>query len=166
MTITQLLQMPVGSKTGGFDLVVKRARKTTRIDEKTRLMEVIFIDNTAEINGEVHLEGCENKYILCPQSGMKIKVTVCWLQENEVGKKKLYVDQWGTYTVTADEWEAMRAEGKQAESDEDTVASMCRNTLIRHFIEGYTQHHGKPPECTDEYRKILDRWLGYNLFGK
>jgi hypothetical protein len=161
MTIEQLKQMKVGKegRTGGFQLVLKRARKLKELD-KGYLQEVLFVDQTGEIDGEVLLE----KRIPLT-SGKKIHIVVCWLQDGEKGKR-LYVDQWNPVVLTADEYEAMREKEKGVEPDEDTVASMCRNTLIRHFIEGYTAHHGKPPEYTEEYREILDRWLGYNLLGQ
>ena len=98
MTIKQLLEMPIDkekSKCGGFQLTLKRARNTKPIGKKY-LQEVVFEDETGEIDGAVLL----HRYIPLI-SGHKINITVCWLQpaENKNGKR-LYVEQWRQVTIT------------------------------------------------------------------
>ena len=104
MTINQLLQMPIGveSRSGGFQLTVKVARKTVEVDKKY-LQWVIFMDSTGEIPGEVSLP----KYIPLKKY-QRIHITVCWLQQGENGKK-LYVDQWYPITITEEELCTQRA---------------------------------------------------------
>jgi hypothetical protein len=138
--------MPEGVKTGGFDLVVKRARKTKRIDEKTRLH-----DTTAEIVGELRIEGCANKQMHIPQSGHKIRIIVCWLQDAEKGKR-LYVDQWKLHTWTADEFEASRGMNYSSSDREDEAVV---RSMIRHGIVTAHRHKvGLDKKLTDEQMKI------------
>ena len=90
MTIKQLLDMPIGkekSKCGGFQLTVKRAR-STREHGKKYLQEVLWLDSSGEIPGEVLLPN----YVPLQQNA-NINIVVCWLQQGEKGPK-LYVEQW------------------------------------------------------------------------
>ena len=161
MTIEQLLQMPMGkeNRTGGFQLTVKVARKTVKINQK-HLQWVVFMDETGEIPGEVLLP----KYNPLIKN-QKIHITVCWLQAGEKGKK-LYVDQWYPITYTSDEGIAAYEAGKKNYSPpdeyEDDIEGRCLTWHIAAFIEGYVTKTGQLPECTDENQETLKKWVKFN----
>ena len=93
MTIKQLLDMPIDeekSKCGGFQLTVKTARKTRKVDGRT-VQQVVLSDTTGEIPGDIFMPNSKQCSYL-PRATV-INVVVCWLQPGENGTK-LYVDQW------------------------------------------------------------------------
>ena len=98
MTIQQLLDMPIGEKTGGgFVLVAKKAGKT--FGSASGLMQSItFTDASGDIAADVLLKG--NSKIVRTE---EIKIIVCKIQCTVGEGKKLYVDQWEKVTCTADE---------------------------------------------------------------
>ncbi len=149
MTITQLLEIPVGkeNRTGGFQLTLKRARKTKEVGKKY-LQEVVFVDISGEIDGEVLLP----KYVPL-HSGHTIKVTVCWLQpaENKSGKK-LYVEQWEQVQWTADEYEASR--GMNYSSSEQNSELVVRSMIRHGIVTAHRRKVGLDKDLTDEQKKI------------
>jgi len=93
ITIKQLLEMPIDkekSKCGGFQLTVKTARKTRKVDGKT-VQQVVLSDSSGEIPGDIFMHNPKQRSYL-PRTTI-INVVVCWLQPGEAGPK-LYVDQW------------------------------------------------------------------------
>ena len=93
MTIKQLLEMPIDkekSMCGGFQLTVKRARSTRKVDGKT-LQEVEWSDATGEMPGDVLMPNPKQCSSLTRAA--IINVVVCWLQPGVDGPK-LYVEQW------------------------------------------------------------------------
>ena len=162
-TIEQLLQMPIGYKTGGFELTVKKfPSKMVTVDDNN-IQPVTFIDKTGEMPGEIF----KAKYGEI-QKGYKVYITVGIIQNGEYGKK-LFVDQYKIPTMTADEWEEMRLKDNalyNAIQDDEAIPSMCRNSQVREYIGGFVSHHGRLPEITDNDKKILNDWVEYILTGK
>ena len=80
MTIKQLLEMPIDkekSMCGGFQLTVKRARSTRKVDGKI-IQEVEWSDATGEMPGDVLMPNPKQCSSLTRVA--IINVVVCWLQ--------------------------------------------------------------------------------------
>jgi len=102
-TVDQLLKMPIGSKTGGFELSIKTFKKTWQVGD-VWFSQVILMDETGEIPADVKVG---KKYNPIRGRATSIKITVCEIQEAEyLGKdrKKLLVDQYILPTMTMDEY--------------------------------------------------------------
>ncbi len=91
MTVKQLLEMPVGYKTGGFDLTIKTAKKKWQVGKKW-MHQIVLMDETGEIWADVNI-GKNIPLIARTQ----IHITFCEIQDSEHHNnpcKKLYVDQF------------------------------------------------------------------------
>ena len=90
MTIQQLLDMPIGTKTGGgFALTIKHTHKPREI-KGGWLFEETMTDETGDILADFFVEKY-NPFV----RGQEIKIIVCEIQSSTKGiGKKLYVDQW------------------------------------------------------------------------
>jgi len=136
MTIKQLLDMPIGEKTGGFELTVKKYPSKMVEVGKKKIQPVTFIDETGEMIGDVL-----NAKFGAIHKGYKIHITVGVIQNGEKGKK-LFVEQWWVPTMTVDEYEAKRAkEAKQFRQEmfdpeeEYITRSKVRMHITERFIE-------------------------------
>ena len=169
MTITQLLQRPIGqeNRTGGFQLTVKIARKTVDVGKK-HLQWVIFMDETGEIPAEVNLP----KRNTTIQKSERIHITVCWLQPGEKGKK-LYVDQWYPVTQTVDEYEARyHADwGSQDVSEamewqavrREEIKGKCRHGISCSFIRSSQEIYLEP---MPDLKEIINKWVDFIVTGE
>ncbi len=99
MTIKQLLEMPIGKKTGGgFVLTIKHTHKPREVNDGW-LFEETMTDETGDIIADFFVEKY-NPFV----RGQEVKIIVCEIQSSSKGiGKKLYVDQWEKITCTADE---------------------------------------------------------------
>ena len=91
MTVKQLLEMPIGYKTGGFDLTIKTAKKKWQVGKKW-MHQIVLMDETGEIWADVNI-GKNIPLIARTQ----IHITFCEIQDSEHHNnpcKKLYVDQF------------------------------------------------------------------------
>lgn len=133
-TIKQLLSMPIGQKTGGYELSIKTFKKTWQIDG-IWWSQCIFMDGTGEIPADVKVGTKYNP--LRGRVSERIHITVAEIQEAEyLGKdrKKLLVDQFTIPTQTADEFQS-----KQDELDREVrliVESKIRCWLVSASIQG------------------------------
>lgn len=154
MTIEELLKRPIGKeyRTGGFQLTVKRSR-SVRESGKKYLQEVLFLDSTGEMNGEVLLP----KYVPL-QNSANINIIICWNQTGEK-KAKLYVEQWSHVQWSAEGFEASR---NHSIPDDYDIEGRCLTWHIAAFIEGYTAKTGQLPECNEDNQTKLRRWVKFN----
>ncbi len=99
MNIKQLLEMPNGYRVGGFDLVIKTAKKKMQLPGEKHQKEgtgwihkVVLMDMTGEIWADVHIG--KNIPLI---AGRSIHITICEVQDSEhLNKpcKKLLVSQF------------------------------------------------------------------------
>ena len=146
ITIEQLRRNPIGKehRTGGFQLSIKRARKTVEHGKKW-LQEVLFLDSTGEIPGEILLP----KYIPV-HKGANIAITICWLQDGEDGKK-LYVEQWKHVEWSADGYETSRGMNYSSDREDESVV----RSMIRHgIVDAHRCKTGLDKKLTDEQMEI------------
>ena len=167
MTIKQLLEMPIGveSRSGGFQLTVKVARKTVEVDKKY-LQWVVFMDSTGEIPGEVSIASRARAL----QKNQPIHITVCWLQQGEKGKK-LYVDQWYPITQTLDEYEARYHSdwGSQEiteamewqEVRREEIKGKCRHGVVCAMIQSGVNIYE-----VDKHKEIINKWVDFIVTGE
>jgi len=134
MTIKQLFEMPLGkeNRTGGFNLIIKTARKILEHDGKY-VQGVVFTDETGDIDGDVSLP----RYIPL-QRTQGIRITVCWLQPTSDGKK-LYVEQWYPLTKVGEpdnfkfqpDWGPEDSEAMEwAAARREEVKGKCRHGVV------------------------------------
>lgn len=128
--------MPVGQRTGGFELTIKK-HPCKRIEiGKKWLQPAVFIDETGEIPGEILM----TKPVTL-QKNWKVHITVCCLQSTGDGKK-LYVEQWWLPTMTMAEYEAKQYDFQQEMrygEPINIVRGKCKNGLVREYraINGF-----------------------------
>jgi len=167
MTIKQLLETPLGEehRTGGFQLTVKRAR-STREHGKKYLQEVLWLDATGEIAGEILLP----KRIPL-QNNANINITVCWLQQAEKGEKKLYVEQWTPVQWTADGYEASRSMANSLFDPEDEfiIRGKVRHGVVCAYISAgkMIDRDGIPlnPKSNEYITNNITAWVDFIMTG-
>ena len=142
MTIKQLLNMPVGTRTGGgFVLTIKHTHKPREIKDGW-LFEETMTDETGDILADFFVE----KYIPLVR-GQEIKIIVCEIQSSTTTMgKKLYVEQWERITCTADEL-------PQRYPLQQSVDPLGRSKVKCKLTEAYIKYSGFP--CGMERKQII-----------
>ena len=162
-TIEQLSKRPLGKehRTGGFRLTLKRARNTKEFGTKY-LQEVLFMDDTGEIPGEILLP----KYNPI-QSGYTINIVICWLQEGEKGPK-LYVEQWTQDSWSADGYEASRTMNYDSFSPEEEfiIRGKVRHGVVCAMIKTGQITKGEAPINDAKVKDCVNRWVDFIMTGK
>lgn len=188
MTITQLLQMPIGQKTGGFLLTVKTAKKFWEVpnaegqlvghkgERRTMHQQAILTDDTGEMIADIKILSPEHGN-LCHtiKVGAIIRIIVCEIQtaydkrgDTPEPNKKLFIDQFSAYVKDMPRNAEGQLYGDEGGSqiDEEVIPSMCRNSQVREFIGGFASKTGNVPECNDENKARLTEWVEFVLTGK
>lgn len=93
MNIEQILNMPVGQKFGGFDVVIKTAKKRWELDGAW-MQQIIITDETGDALADVNI-----KKNIPLRRGSSLYIIVGEVQQGvtEVGsvsQKKIYIDQF------------------------------------------------------------------------
>ena len=104
-TIKQLLAMPIGQGTGGYDLSIKTFKKTWEVDG-IWWSQCILMDGTGEIPADVKVGTSYNP--LRGRVSERIHIIVAEIQEAEyLGKNrpKLVVDQFSIPSITVAEYD-------------------------------------------------------------
>ena len=172
MTIKQLSETPIDKEKSmcvGFQLTVKRARSTRKVDGKT-IQEVEWSDTTGEMPGDVLMPNPKQCSSLTRAA--IINVVVCWLQPGVDGPK-LYVEQWFFPKCDGDGNPIYR-NGIRGYGDlppdfcqeDEAVPSMCRNSVVREFVGGIAARDGCLPQCTELNKALINEWVEYILTGK
>ena len=102
MSIKQVLEMPIGSKFGGFDVVIKTCKKKWMVKDKW-VQQVILSDDSGDILAEVNTT---KKYSLNRNLVLHITVGIVQAGVPEVGKegfKKIYIDQFTSPAISEPE---------------------------------------------------------------
>lgn len=177
MTIKQLLDMPIGQKTGGFLLTVKTAKKHWEVPNKDgqtvghkgqgRVLhqQAILTDETGDMIADIK--------ILSPEHGNQcdtikvgaiIRVIVCEIQtaydkrgDTPEPNKKLFIDQFAAYIK-----DSVVSGNCSSEYDYYDIPGRCKTWHIAAFIQGYAANTGRMPECTEGRMKAIDKWVDFN----
>jgi len=154
MNIKQLLEMPVGQRTGGFLLTVKHAKKAIEIThlghkESGRIwhQSTIFTDETGDMIGQVKTASPEHGNHKPLAVGMLIRVVVGEIQTAYEGKgpnpepdKKLFVDQYAEYVEQVPEKCVWGPETEEALAWEEVnhrqVRGKCRTWYVSAIRQG------------------------------
>ncbi len=160
MTITQLLEMPIGQKTGGFLLTVKTAKKFWEVPNEQgqkvghkgqgRILhqQAILADETGEIIADIKILSPEHGN-LCDaiKVGAIIRVIVCEIQiayskkgDTPEPNKKLFIDQFSVYIKEEAGRESVWGpEGAEAlawqEAREEEVRGKVRHGVVCAMIQ-------------------------------
>lgn len=138
MTIDQLLKMPVGEKTGGFILTVKKTKKAVKLPSGQYIHTVILVDDTGEMLADFKDQGGKGAYNPLVK-GQEVRIVVSEIQHADPtskeialrSAKKLYVDQFTIATSTVAEFEA----GEEYPDWRTTVRGKIRHGLVCSFIQ-------------------------------
>ncbi len=142
MEIKQLLDCPVGYKTGGFSLTIKTIKKRWQVDESW-IHQVLLTDITGDILTDIV---CETNIPF--QRTAELYIVVCEIQAAETGKK-LVVHEWRQESMTEPPvW--------VANEPESVVRSKVRCRLVCAYIISGTEPH------QDEVRY----WTDFIVTGK
>ena len=173
MTIVQLLEMPIGQRTGGFLLTVKTAKKFWEVPNKDGVkvghkgtgrilhQQAILTDETGEIIADIKILSPEHGN-LCDaiKVGAIIRVVVCEIQiaydkkgDTPEPNKKLFIDQFSAYIKEdAGRESVWGPEGAEAlawqEARQEEVKGKCRHGVVCALIQ------------SPEYRLGHDKTLG------
>lgn len=156
-TIKQLLSMPIGQKTGGYELSIKTFKKTWQVDG-IWWSQCIFMDGTGEIPADVKVGTQYNP--LRGQVGERIHITVAEIQEAEyLGKdrKKLVVDQFTIPTKTIDEYDQATEDWHQLHEEE--VKGKIRHGIVCALLSSRSME-AMPPKS-----KIIE-WQDFVMTGE
>lgn len=157
-TIKQLLAMPIGQGTGGYDLSIKTAKKKLPVKD-VWWQSVVLLDSAgSEMPADVKIG--KNIPLV---SGSEIKIIVAEVQNAEhlsKDRKKLVVDQFSIPTQTVDEFQS-----KQDELDKE-VKLIVRSKIKCWQVAGYLSQQGITPVDAEEFAKsqeldeIVDSIIG------
>ena len=131
-TIAEIKKLPIGTELKGFPLLIKTARAAFTDGEKKNWQEVVFMDASGEMIGQILLpESKENAYSGRSRIGVaaswKSKTNLCIMQatiqmtedRNRQDTKLVVTDCFDTATpltydqqqdLTADEWQRLHVE--------------------------------------------------------
>ena len=160
MTIEELSKMPLGKehRTGGFRLTVKRQR-SVREHGKKYLQEILWMDDTGEIAGEILLP----KRIPL-QNNANIHITICWLQQGEKGPK-LYVEQWTPVTMTELDVCTQRANFND-EIQYGEPLPVIKSKVRMHVVCSHRRWHGLDEKLTQEQKSIANDDVDFIMTGE
>ena len=159
MTIKQLLDMPIGQKVGAFELTVKKYPSKMVEVGKKKIQPVTFIDETGEMVGDV----LNAKYGAI-HKGYKIHITVGVIQNGEKGKK-LFVEQWWIPSITADEYEAIKAKEFRQQVFDPEEEYIVRSKVRMHVVCALIQS-GNRIDYDAKTKKYINAWVDFILSGE
>lgn len=144
MTVNQLLGMDIGSKTGGFTLDIKTAKKKWQLADQTWVQQVLLTDATGDILADVKLGG----YTPLSRDSL-IHIIVCEIQPTDTGKK-LFIDQWDIGGATSE----------PPSFAEDEYQKSIRGKIKHGLIAAYLQAGNVPSETlefarSEEIKQII-----------
>jgi hypothetical protein len=163
-TIKQLLEMPIGQKTGGYDLSIKTFKKNWQVDT-IWWSQVIFMDGTGEIPADVKIGTKYNP--LRGRVAERIHIIVAEVQEAEyLGKdrKKLVVDQFSIPSITVDEYDQATEDWNHF--NEEQIKGKIRHGLSCSYIEGCAYRTGCMAEPTSEATENILKWQDFIVTGE
>lgn len=179
-TIKNILEWPVGYKSGGFNLVVKTPKKTITDAQGQMFHNVCLFDDTGEILADVKLiknpipEGWEGKagHYNPLIKRQVINIIVCEIQLSEsdthlkIGThgKKLLVHE---YKITNPEFsdEDYKYSSEMWEWDENqkrVIRGKCRYGISCAFIRNSNERLKLHPGL----KKIINEWVDYIMSGE
>lgn len=161
MTITELLQMPIGQKVGGgFILTVKKTKKSVQLPNKRYIHTVVLFDNTGEILADFKDPSVASYSPLI--KGEQVHIIVAQIQaadatgqsKVEQTGKKLFIDQ---YDKVGDVGDPDYFQGIDNISDQQAIVK----GKIRHGITCAFIRAGKEPN-----KDAIRRWTEFVLTGE
>jgi len=156
MTIKQLLDMPIGQKVGGFELTVKKYPSKMVEVGKKKIQPVTFIDETGEMVGDV----LNAKYGAI-HKGYKIHITVGVIQNGEKGKK-LFVEQWWIPSITADEYEAIKAKEFRQQVFDPEEEYIVQSKVRMHVVCSILT----TGNFEDLDKEFINKWVDFIMTGE
>lgn len=153
MTIDQLLKMPVGEKTGGFVLTIKKTKKAVQLPNKQYIHTVVLFDETGEMLADFKDQGGKGAYNPMIK-GQEVKIIVSEIQQAETGIK-LYIDQFALATGNS-EPDLGYAPGEDYPDWRTTVRGKIRHGLTCSYIKS-----GKEPD-----KDTVKKWTEFIMTGE
>ena len=159
MTIKQLLEMPIGQKTGGFELTVKKYPSKMVEVGKKKIQPVMFIDETGEMLGDVL-----NAKFGAIHKGYSVHITVGIIQNGEKGKK-LYVEQWWLPTMSMAEYEAKQYDFKQ-EIQYGEPLHIVKSKVKMHVVCALLNREKAPTANDSKMEEYINAWVDFIVTGE
>ena len=161
--IKDILAMPVGQKTGGYELAITTAKKMTKV-KSDWYQRVMFADGGDEILGNIKLHG---NVRLIRNTPIRIIVGVRKMADvNNKDVPCLYVDQWADASpvmsepmdmmTDAEEWYAARQE---------EIRGKCRYGVVCAILGEATDVQSMP-EPSLLWKKFINNWVEFIMTGK
>ena len=158
-TVKDILAMPIGQGTGGYDLTVKVSKKAWEV-EGTWYQRLMLTDGTDEILAEVKLTSN-----LPIQRNIPIHIIVGKRVERDVNNKEvpcLYIDQWSDPRTPISEPDESDPWGKSQEwwdeRNEKVIRGKCKTLFIMHFIGAVSREYGEVPEPKVQDIERIEKW--------
>jgi len=178
MTLEELQQLPHGTEIVGFSLVIKTARDTFVDGDEKAWQEVLFMDRTGEMSGQILLPDYSpsddgSKYDqrkkVPPKvwrSKERVFIIEGEIQDSDIRRKmgkKLVVTECRDMNVqlTYDQYDDLsEAEGKSArEARHREIRGKCMTLFIQSYIEGMAVWSGSLAQPDSKTEDILEAWV-------
>lgn len=189
-TIKQILEWPVGYKSGGFVLTVKTVKKHWEVpqedgclvghkdDDRILVKQAVLTDGTGDLLADIKICSPEHGNHLHLAVGHLIRVITCEVQTAYDGKgkdptpnKKLYIDQYEDYVKQP------VGRGEQPWGSEDDNA-LAWAEARKEEIKGKIRHglacaymRTTPPDTlpgnpVDDVKKTINLWVDFIMTGE
>ena len=177
--IADLKKMAAGTEVKGLPLMIKTARKTFTDAEGTTLQEVVFMDVSGEMIGNIVLVASDrdrsNDYHKAGEfTPWKSKTNLCImdgiLQDTDERKKegvKLVVFECfdAATPLSYEQGQDMQAEDWRR-IREDEIRGKIRHGMSCSFIQGFARREGDVPAVSESYTKYILAWTEFIMTGE
>lgn len=161
-TIKQLLNMPIGQKTGGYEFTIKVAGKKWQEANSEWIQHIVLSDKTGEIDSDVNIG--RNVPLV---KGGRIHIIVGEIQSasSKIGKK-LYIDQFNQPTTIGEPDEMDFYSEDWQRINQEIIKGKIRHGEVCAYIEGYTKKVGTVPPVTKTIKETILEWQDFVLTGE
>ena len=181
MVIKQLLEMPIGYRTGGFVLTVKTAKKRWQVTNLAHhekgavwMQQAVVTDETGDMLVDVKTNSTEHGNHAPLQVGQLIRVIICEIQTaydakgiNPEPNKKLYIDQYEDFFIrhTPDKdspWGPEDEAFEWAEARRREIEGKIRHGLSCAII----RHYGLEGGPNQNTKSQINEWVEFIMKGE
>ncbi|MGR3292515.1 MAG: hypothetical protein ACUZ9M_00700 [Candidatus Scalindua sp.] len=166
ITIRQLKAMPEGTSAGGYELVIKTAKKKWQ-EKDCWFQTALLTDETGDMLATVRL-GKYNPLISKTTIHIiigQIQTTIVSVNKQEIKEPLLFIDQFTVPSITAGEYEDEKSqylEDKRIE-DEVVVRSKVRCLIVCSILEGFLAKHPDRliPKLSDKDKETILEYVDF-----
>ncbi|MHC4605288.1 MAG: hypothetical protein ACYS6W_18380 [Planctomycetota bacterium] len=161
-TIKQILEWPVGYKSGGFVLVVKVAKKKWNVGDQW-FQRVMFADGAGdEIFGEILLNGNNGIQRNVPLRLIHAERRICDVNNKPV--PALFVSQWKDDRPVMSEPDILNDFESWQAARQDEIRGKVRHGIVCAMIRS-TPANGDWPEPETAQKDFIHKWVDFIMTG-